>query len=53
MFNRLFGKPKQEANALTTIDKLTEVLLFFTIGGPIPFLLSIFFVLIVCLFVLG
>ncbi|XP_044464902.1 vacuolar protein sorting-associated protein 32 homolog 2-like [Mangifera indica] len=26
MFNRLFGKPKQEANALTTIDKLTETL---------------------------
>ncbi|CAK7343866.1 unnamed protein product [Dovyalis caffra] len=26
MFNRLFGKPKQEANALTTLDKLNETL---------------------------
>ncbi|KAJ0081255.1 hypothetical protein Patl1_11079 [Pistacia atlantica] len=24
MFNRLFGKPKQETNALTTLDKLNE-----------------------------
>uniref|UniRef100_A0A2P2LU25 Uncharacterized protein n=1 Tax=Rhizophora mucronata TaxID=61149 RepID=A0A2P2LU25_RHIMU len=26
MFNRLFGRPKQETNALTTIDKLNETL---------------------------
>ncbi|KAG8487531.1 hypothetical protein CXB51_016164 [Gossypium anomalum] len=26
MFNRLFGKPKQETNALTTLDKLNETL---------------------------
>ncbi|MQL93515.1 hypothetical protein Taro_026160 [Colocasia esculenta] len=26
MFTRLFGKPKEEANALTTIDKLNETL---------------------------
>ncbi|KAK8343389.1 hypothetical protein V6Z12_A07G011200 [Gossypium hirsutum] len=26
MFNRLFGKPKQEINALTTLDKLNETL---------------------------
>ncbi|KAA3477221.1 vacuolar protein sorting-associated protein 32-like protein 2 [Gossypium australe] len=26
MFNRLFGKTKQEANALTTLDKLNETL---------------------------
>lgn len=25
MFSRMFGKPKQEANALTTLDKLNEV----------------------------
>jgi len=25
MMNRLFGKPKQEANALQTLDKLNEV----------------------------
>jgi charged multivesicular body protein 4 len=24
--NRLFGKPKQEANALTSLDKLNETL---------------------------
>ncbi|KAK8273660.1 hypothetical protein V6Z11_D10G021800 [Gossypium hirsutum] len=24
MFNRLFRKPKQETNALTTLDKLNE-----------------------------
>ena len=29
MFTRLFGKPKQEANALTTLDKLNEVWLNF------------------------
>uniref|UniRef100_A0A2C9W438 Uncharacterized protein n=1 Tax=Manihot esculenta TaxID=3983 RepID=A0A2C9W438_MANES len=28
MFNRLFGKPKQETNALTTLDKLNEPLCF-------------------------
>ncbi|RYR52686.1 hypothetical protein Ahy_A06g027579 [Arachis hypogaea] len=26
MFTRIFGKPKQEANTLTTLDKLTEFL---------------------------
>ncbi|PPD98023.1 hypothetical protein GOBAR_DD04962 [Gossypium barbadense] len=26
MFNRLFGKPKQETSALTTLDKLNETL---------------------------
>ncbi|RYR02530.1 hypothetical protein Ahy_B06g081329 [Arachis hypogaea] len=26
MFTRIFGKPKQEANTLTTLDKLTELL---------------------------
>ncbi|PKA51209.1 Vacuolar protein sorting-associated protein 32 like 1 [Apostasia shenzhenica] len=26
MFNRLFGKPKQQTNALTTLDKLNETL---------------------------
>ncbi|CAK9171448.1 unnamed protein product [Ilex paraguariensis] len=26
MFTRIFGKPKQETNALTTIDKLNETL---------------------------
>jgi len=25
MFTRIFGKPKQEANTLTTLDKLNEV----------------------------
>ena len=25
MFTRIFGKPKQETNALTTLDKLNEV----------------------------
>lgn len=25
MFSRMFGKPKQETNALTTLDKLNEV----------------------------
>lgn len=29
MFSRIFGKPKQETNALTTLDKLNEVLSLF------------------------
>lgn len=28
MFSRVFGKPKQEANAVTTLDKLNEVIFF-------------------------
>lgn len=29
MFSRLFGKPKQETNALSTLDKLNEVWFLF------------------------
>jgi predicted house-cleaning NTP pyrophosphatase (Maf/HAM1 superfamily) len=29
MFTRIFGKPKEQANALATLDKLNEVAFIF------------------------
>lgn len=37
MFTRMFGKPKQETNALASLDKLNEV------GSPIAFTSSSYF----------
>lgn len=52
MFNRLFGKPKQETNALSTLDKLNEVF-FFIIGVLLScyeFLLILVFLVVPAVF---